>query len=97
MSKTILQTSKQCYFCDSQIWLEEHHVFNGNPNRTLSEKYGLKVWLCHEHHNQPPNGVHFNASINQWLKATTQQKAMEYYGWDVDTFRSKFGKNYIKE
>ena len=97
MAKSILQTNKECYFCGSQNWLESHHVFNGNPNRTLSEKYGLKVWLCHEHHNEPPNGVHFNASINQWLKATTQQKAMEYYGWDVDTFRSKFGKNYIKE
>lgn len=93
--KSILQADKECFFCGSQIRLESHHVFNGNPNRTLSEKYGLKVWLCHEHHNEPPNGVHFNASINQWLKATVQQKAMEYYGWNADTFRRIFGKNYI--
>ena len=95
MAKSILQTSKECYFCGSQNWLEEHHVYNGNPNRTLSEKYGLKVWMCREHHNEPPNGVHFNAGTNQWLKATVQHKAMEHYGWSADAFRCIFGKNYI--
>ena len=94
MAKSILQTEKECYFCGSQNWLEEHHVY-GAANRKISEKYGLKVWLCHAHHNEPPNGVHHNASTNQWLKATVQHKAMEYYGWSVDTFRSKFGKSYI--
>jgi hypothetical protein len=93
MAKSILQTQKECYFCGSQNWLEEHHVY-GAANRKISEKYGLKVWLCHTHHNEPPNGVHFNPSTCRWLKATAQKKAMEYYGWDVDTFRGIFGKNY---
>ena len=93
--KSIVQTEKYCYFCGAVNWLEEHHVFNGNPNRALSEKYGLKVYLCKWHHNVPPNGVHHNASMNRWLKASVQRKAMECYGWSVDTFRSKFGKNYI--
>ena len=92
--KSIVQTEKYCYFCGAVNWLEEHHVY-GAANRKISEKYGLKVWLCHAHHNEPPNGVHHNASTNRWLKATVQRKAMEYYGWSVDTFRSKFGKNYI--
>lgn len=95
MAKSILQTEQECFFCGTTIWLEEHHVFNGNPNRALSEKYGLKVWLCHAHHNEPPNGVHHNASTNNWLKATVQRKAMDYYKWDVDTFRNIFGKNYL--
>lgn len=94
MAKSILQTERECFFCGTVNWLEEHHVY-GAANRKKSEKYGLKVWLCHAHHNEPPNGVHFNASTNQWLKATVQQKAMEYYGWGVDTFRSIFGKNYL--
>lgn len=93
--KSILQTEQECYFCGTVNWLESHHVFNGNPNRALSEKYGLKVWLCHAHHNEPPNGVHHNASTNNWLKATVQRKAMDYYKWDVDTFRRIFGKNYL--
>lgn len=95
MAKSILQTEKECYLCGSQNMLESHHVYNGNPNRTLSERYGLKVYLCHYCHNEPPNGVHFNAKINLCLKVKTQQKAMEHYGWDVDTFRSIFGKNYL--
>ena len=95
MAKSILQTEKECYFCGTVILLEEHHVFNGNPNRSLSEKYGLKVWLCHAHHNEPPYGVHFNVDARRRLQASAQQKAMEHYGWDVDTFRSKFGKSYL--
>lgn len=94
MAKSILQTERECYFCGTVNWLEEHHVY-GASNRNKSEKYGLKVWLCHAHHNEPPNGVHFNASTNQWLKATVQQKAMEHYGWSADAFRGIFGKNYI--
>lgn len=94
MAKSILQTQKECYFCGTVNWLEEHHVY-GASNRNKSEKYGLNVWLCHTHHNEPPNGVHHNANTNQWLKATAQRKAMDYYKWDVDTFRSIFGKNYL--
>lgn len=95
MAKSIIQDKKICYICGSQNWLEEHHIFNGNPNRKLSEKHGLKVWLCHYCHNEPPNGVHFNAELNRQLKAEAQQVAMLYYGWDVETFRRIFGKNYL--
>lgn len=95
MAESIIQTDKKCYICGSRMWLECHHVFGGNPNRKLSEKYGLKVWLCHYCHNEPPRGVHFNATINQKLKAKAQQKAMDHYGWSVEMFRSIFGKNYL--
>lgn len=95
MSKSIIQKDKNgCFFCGSNHWLEEHHVY-GAANRKKSENYGLKVWLCHYCHNEPPYGVHFNADQNQWLKANTQQKAMAHYGWDVDTFRNIFGKSYL--
>ena len=83
-----------CYICGSRVWLEEHHVFGG-ANRKLSEKYGLKVWLCHGCHNEPPVGVHHNAVINNHLKAETQKKAMEHYGWNIEKFRKVFGKNYL--
>lgn len=90
-----MQAEKEsCYICGSRVWLEEHHVF-GAANRKLSEKYGLKVWLCHDCHNEPPVGVHHNANLNNHLKAETQKKAMEYYGWTIDKFRNIFGKNYL--
>ena len=83
-----------CYFCGSYRMIEWHHVF-GASNRKKSTQYGLVVPLCRNCHNEPPNGVHHNASTNHWLKATVQRKAMDYYKWDVDTFRNIFGKNYL--
>lgn len=74
--------------------MELHHVFNAS-NRKKSDKYGLTVWLCHYCHNEPPNGVHFNKANRQKLQALAQEKAMEHYGWDIDTFRKIFGQNYI--
>ena len=96
MAKSILQPEKErCFLCGSYRWLEEHHIFGGHPNRTLSEKYGLKVYLCHYCHNEPPNGVHYNKNNMLMLRQIAQKKAMEYYGWTVDEFRNIFGKNYI--
>lgn len=95
MAKSILQTEKECFMCGSHSWLEEHHIFAGNPNRTLSEKYGLKVYLCHNHHNEPPYGVHHNKDNREKLQRIAQIAAMQHYGWDIDDFRKIFGKNYL--
>lgn len=95
MAKSIIQTEKECFMCGRHYWLEEHHILAGNPNRKLSEKYGLKVWLCHNCHNEPPYGVHHNQENNLKLKRIAQQKAMSYYKWSVDDFRRIFGKNYL--
>lgn len=96
MAKSILQTDKgSCFMCGSQEWLEEHHVFGGFGRRKLSEKYGLKVHLCHYCHNEPPKGVHHNSDARNALQQFAQAKAMEHYHWTVDDFRDIFGKNYL--
>lgn len=95
MANSIIQTEKKCLFCGGVRWLECHHIFGGNPNRKLSEKYGLKVWLCHSHHNEPPNGVHFNAEIRKRLQAKAQKIAMRHYEWTIEEFIKIFGKNYL--
>lgn len=74
--------------------LECHHVFP-SANRKKSEQYGLKLWLCHSCHNEPPNGVHFNKKYMLALQQMGQQKAMEHYGWTEDEFRKIFGKSYL--
>lgn len=48
-----------CEICGKWLPLERHHVFSGS-NRKKSEKYGLVAYLCHNHHNEPPDGVHHN-------------------------------------
>lgn len=83
--KSILQNEKKCYFCGSQINLECHHVFPGTSNRKLSEKYGLKVWLCREHHNTK-NGAQQNNNMALILKKMAQEKAMKYYRWTIEDF-----------
>lgn len=96
--KSIIQEEKtKCYLCGKNasadyFGLDEHHCFPG-PNRKVSEKYGLKVYLCHDSCHL--NGVHKDAKINRTLQADVQKKAMEYYGWDMETWRSLFGRNYL--
>lgn len=97
--KSILQDDPtRCYICGgcaSSDPLDKHHVFGG-AMRSKSEKYGLTVYL---HHNKchifGENSVHQNARINGALKAQTQQKAMQYYGWTIEDFIREFYKNYL--
>lgn len=92
--KSILQENKECYICETTNWLEEHHVFGG-ANRKLSEKYGLKIYLCHRHHNEPPDGIHFDTWLMNRVRQDSQKKFMEHYNKTADEFRQIFGKNYI--
>ncbi len=98
MSKSIIQPEKKrCYLCGCNaradyFGLDEHHVYGG-PNRYLSEKYGLKVYLCHGRCHL--NGVHKSADINNFLKAEVQKIAMVHYGWTLERFIEIFGKSYI--
>ena len=72
---SILQTEKECWFCGATYGLEEHHIFAGVANRKISEKYGLKVWLCHRHHTGA-DGAQYDRALNLRLKQDAQ-KAFE--------------------
>ena len=56
--KSILHNKQDgtCYLCmllhddHGRKQTQEHHVFYGTANRKISEKYGLKAYLCLEHH-----------------------------------------------
>lgn len=76
---SIIQNKKECYFCGSQNALEEHHCILGK-NRKNAEKYGLKVWLCYEHH-RGTYGVHgkVGSVLQNKLKVIAQQKFEETY------------------
>lgn len=94
MSKSIIQKEKECYICGTNVWLEEHHVFGG-ANRKISEKYGLKIWLCHRHHNEVPDGIHFDKWLRNRVKEDTQKLFMKYYNKSEEEFRQIFGKSYL--
>jgi len=111
-NKSILQKDiNHCYLCGDEEWehyqrLEEHHIFYGRGKRSLSDKYGLVVYICSEKcHREGPEAVHRkpNGKNDKKLKRDGQ-KAFEYK-WVIDhggtfeqargEFMKLFGKNYL--
>jgi len=94
---SIMQDEKYCYLCDcngNKDALEIHHIFFGTANRKLSEKYGLKVWLCGEHcHRNGKYAVHRNRKTDLKLKREAQEKFEETH--TREEFIQIFGKNYL--
>ena len=91
--ESVLQEVKECYVCKSTYNLHSHHVFFGTANRKQSEKYGMKVWLCMEHHTGS-SGVHHNRDLDLHLKKFAQRKFEALYG-DNTSFQKVFGRNYL--
>lgn len=98
--RSIIQPTKDyCFLCSlleadgSRKDLEEHHVIYGRANRQLSEKYGLKIYLCREHHRIGQQSVHINPEIRHMTEAIAQKKFMEVY--PNEDFVKIFGKNYL--
>lgn len=97
--KSILHDKKDgtCYLCMllhgdySRKTTQEHHVFYGTANRRLSEKYGLKVYLCLAHHEYGSEAVHQNKEICLMLKRTAKKAFVQR--WPELDFRSIFGKD----
>lgn len=93
------KNSRTCYLCvtlhdnwNEHMTLDEHHVFGG-PNRKNSEKYGLKVYLCHDHHIYGPEAVHNNARIRHELQRTAQKLFEKQH--NHKEFMEIFGRNYL--
>lgn len=97
--QSILQSRKECYLCRKifgqavEYGLEEHHVIFGTANRKKSEKYGLKVWLCQNHHRNGKMAVHQNRHVAELLIREAQIEFEGIYGHKK--FMKEFGKNWI--
>lgn len=91
--KSIIQKNKECFVCRTVYGLHDHHIFYGTSNRKLSEKYGLKVWLCGVDHNLSNRGVHFNKELDLKLKQLAQRKFEETH--TREEFRTIFGKSWL--
>ena len=79
-----------CYVCGIGGDLARHEVFPGTF-RTNSKRYGLWINLCPRCHE----AVHKHQDDHTALKKVAQKVAMNYYGWTVDDFRKRFGKNWL--
>lgn len=93
------KSSGICYLCmlldgnqKKHSYLEEHHIFGG-PNRIHSEEYGLKVYLCPEHHQYGETAVHICRETRELLHQIGQQEFEKDH--TREEFMKIFGKNYL--
>ena len=106
--KSIIQDKKdhQCYICKNFLgdpsekpYLEEHHIFEGMANRKLSEKHGLKVYLCKKHHTGDIEGsreaVHSKDQNDFDIKLKQIAQMIFEQDHSRKEFMSIFGKNYL--
>lgn len=84
---------RKCYFCGRTDTLERHHIFQG-AYRKKSEQYGFVVDLCHDHHNEPPDGVHHNKENRLLLRRIAQEEYEKNIGTREEFMRT-FGRNYL--
>ena len=90
--KSVIQHKKQCFFCGTEYNLHDHHIFFGTSNRKNSEEYGLKVFLCREHHTGNV-GVHYNKDMDLALKELAQRTFEKTHS--REEFMSIFGRNWL--
>lgn len=82
---------RECFLCGTTLNIHRHHIF-GASNRKWSEKYGLVVDLCQEHHTGN-TGVHFNKVFRDRLHIYGQELFERKYP-NLD-FKKIFGRNYL--
>ncbi len=94
--KSVIQGNEKgvCYLCGRCGPTEEHHIFGG-PNRKLSERYGLKVYLCSSCHRTGKQSVHRDRDIMLSLKQAGQTAFEKTY--TRQDFMGLFGKNYLED
>lgn len=106
MGKSIMQRTKECFICRKEAaaagyygeltekGLHRHHVIFGKGYRSLSEKYGLWVYLCHEHH-EGDTGVHKNKKINVELRQQAERVFLKSHC--IEEWMQLFTRNYLEE
>lgn len=92
MKSIICDYKDHCFLCGSHRDIEIHHIMGG-ANRKLSDRYGLTVPLCHECHNEPPYGAHFNPEVMNYLKRVGQEAFEREYSHEE--WMRIFGRNYL--
>lgn len=98
MSKSIIQSDKTyCYIHEKFMRVEvpavhEHHIIYGNANRKLSEKFGLKCYVCMSCHNAIHGKDHVH---DKDLHQIAERAWLEHYNKTIDDWIKTFGKNFL--
>lgn len=90
MESIITSDLTHCYYCGAP-YPQIHHVMNG-ANKKKSEKYGLIVGLCLNHHTGA-EGVHTKPEKMLEMRRIGQKRFEEIYSREL--WLKEFGKNYL--
>lgn len=106
--KSIMQGKKECFLCRieasekgyfgelSDKGLHRHHVIFGRGYRSLSEKWGLWIYLCYHHHTEPGDASpHYNKAVDNMLRKEAQRRFLTKES--QEKWMEIFGKNYLSE
>ena len=91
MKSIIQEDTDYCFVC-GRYGTEIHHIMFGTANRKLSDKYGLVIGLCYEHH-RGRTGVHQNRELDLTMKRVAQREFIKTY--QNEDFLAVFGRNYL--
>lgn len=91
MKSIFSQDPEICYLCGKRNASDVHHIFEGS-NRSASDEYGLTIRICRECHMYIHHFPKSKTAVE--LKKYAQKKAMEHYGWSIEEWIEKFGKDY---
>ena len=94
MSESIICNEKVCFRCGTTKGLHRHHIISGSAFRKKSEKYGLWVYLCVEHHTGD-TGVHSlkGMSYNYYLRKIAQERFEMTH--THEEWMKEFKRNYL--
>lgn len=85
-------SEERCHYCGRYCNPHKHHIF-GAANRKWSEKFGLFVHLCPEHHNMSDQGIHFNKKMmDEYHQLGQMAFEVEH---SREEFMKIFGRNYL--
>lgn len=94
MSKSIMQTEKECFVSRRTDNLHKHHIFFGTANREVSEQNGFWIWLTGELHNQDSKkDIHSTPAFNLKIRQLCQAKYEKTH--TREEFMQLIGRNYL--
>ena len=92
-TESIISNEPMCLICGTPHNLHRHHVIPGNGRRELSEKYGLWVYLCANHHNMSPFSVHNDHTLDLMIRQIGQQAFEKEH--TREDFIKVFGRSWL--
>jgi hypothetical protein len=98
MAKSIITDNYDVCFVDGCYNRpdHEHHLIFGNGRRELSEKYGLKIPICLEHHRWC-HELSWKHTVFAESMKILGQLAFERVHGDEDDFKRIFGRSYVDD